>query len=153
MTQFNWQPDGNEVFGRANGSASFGSAVGVNNEISKLFEDLVVDEYYGLSVNFFGELDKRSPPSDAVLTVTINGVPLIDVSGGGHLPQTLKFKATSSCTVISISGRSIEGAVFIGPVAFGPVSAPSQCVLSNPGAFLTSVPACHLDVHLVLLQP
>lgn len=136
-----WQPNGNEFTGRTQGFVSFASPTD-SNEISRLFDDLVVGQFYGLTINLYGGLDRRSPPFDGGLNFTV-GDPSTSTSvtesyaGERRPPQVLRFRATSSCTVITIAASSATSTVFVGPMMFGPVSAPSECALSNPRAFPT----------------
>lgn len=131
---FAWQPTTNETAAMIEGSARFGSNTGINNEISKIFDNLVAGAYYGLTFNYAGSFDRRNPPPrDAFLIINVDGNTVVNVSGAARPPQTVIFVADSNCAIISVAGSSAADYVHVGPIDVRPVSAPSECVSRNPG--------------------
>lgn len=130
---FQWQPNGDETTGRDQGFALLGSKTGVDNEISRIFEELVVGRYYELVFPYKGLGSREAPPDDAHLVVSVNNRTLLDISGSPRAPDRLVFRATSTCATVVISGRSESTGVIVGPTRLGPIPFPSECALFNRG--------------------
>lgn len=110
--------------GRSQGFARFGSGTGTNNEISKVFTTLELGKRYRLTVRYKSTIMNEPPPPDSSLSVSVNGLKVVDIAGGGSTVDVVEFVSLSTCAVITIGGRSNSTPVTVGPTSLAPAPPP-----------------------------